>query len=95
MVLAGGTSGAKCARSYHAWEVCDDAACGANCPITDQASYQLYAACVNEASMGGCQRYAAAASCANTLADGGASVCFQGQTFEDYYLAIAPLFCGP
>jgi len=95
MELAGGTSGASCAHAYQAWEDCDAAACGASCPVTDDASYQLYLACVNEASMGGCQRYAAAASCANGVADGGAAACFQGQTFEDYYLSLAPIFCGP
>jgi hypothetical protein len=88
------TGGLACAKSYQASEACTDAACAANCPVTDDASFQLYQACVQQASSNGCKTYTTAAACADAEAEAGAAtVCFQGQTFQDLYNSIVPVFC--
>ena len=89
---AGG--GLACAKSYQASEKCNDAACAANCPVTDDASFQLYQACVQQAAANGCKTFSTAAACADAEADGGlAAACFQGQTFQDLYNSVVPVFC--
>lgn len=94
MEIRDGANGLACAKQYQASEKCDAAACAANCPVTDDASFQLYQACVQQASSNGCAAYTQSASCANAEADGGpASICFSGQTFQDLYRSIAPVFC--
>jgi len=93
MELKDSANGLTCAKAYQASEMCNDAACAANCPVTDDASFQLYQACVQQAAANGCKTYSQAAACANAEADGGASVCFQGMTFQDLYNSVAPVFC--
>ncbi|MBC7895937.1 MAG: hypothetical protein H7066_11030 [Cytophagaceae bacterium] len=64
------------------------------CPVTDDASYQLYEACLQGATRNNCKAYAQA-SCADIEVDGGAAAaCFVGQTFHDLYASVAPIFCG-
>jgi hypothetical protein len=96
MELEDGAAGHVCAIELQADEACADAACGANCPVTDDASFQLYLACIQQANAGGCSFYASQSNrCTAAESDGGASICFRSQSFQDLYLAIAPLFCGP
>lgn len=84
-----------CAKAYQASDACNEAACAANCPVTDDASFQLYQACVQQAAANGCKTYGQAAACADAAADGGAAaVCFQGQSFQDLYNSVVPVFCG-
>ena len=86
--------GLACAKAYQASEKCNDAACAANCPVTDDASFQLYQACVQQASANGCKTYSTAAACANAEQDGGAAAdCFKGQSFQDLYNNVVPVFC--
>ena len=87
------TNGLACAKAYQASDACDTAACAANCPVTDDPSFQLYQACVQQAQAGGCKTYVTAAACANAEAEAGAPQCFQGQTFQDLYNSIVPVFC--
>jgi hypothetical protein len=94
MELADSVNGLACGMAYDASNQCVDAACAATCPVTDEASLQRYQACVQQASASGCLNYTQAAKCADAEADGGpASICFSGQTFQDLYNNIVPLFC--
>ena len=60
MEILGGTAGLDCAKKSQVSAACDDSACVANCPIIDDASFQLYLACVQQAATNGCMAYAAA-----------------------------------
>jgi hypothetical protein len=94
MELKDTAGGLACAKSYQASEECDDAACAANCPVTDDASFQLYQACTQQAAANGCKTYSQAAACADAEADGGAAAaCFSGMTFQDLYNSVTPIFC--
>ncbi len=94
MELKDPTGGLACAKSYQQSEQCNEAACAANCPVTDDASFQLYQACVTQAESNGCKTFSTAAQCANKEAEAGAAtVCFQGATFQDLYNSIVPVFC--
>ena len=89
-------NGLACAKAYRASELCPVAACNASCPVTDDASFQLYLACSQQAAANGCSAFTMGAACANAEADGGAAAaCLQGQSFEDLYNQVAPIFCGP
>jgi hypothetical protein len=94
MELTDPIGGLMCAKAYQAADACERAACSANCPVTDDASFQLYLACVSQAAMGGCASFASALTCTAVEADSGASICFSGQTFSDLYLSVAAVFCG-
>jgi hypothetical protein len=84
----------KCATAVQELFDCEIAVCAPSCPVTDQASFDRYTACVTEADTTSCSTYAAAAACADYEADGGpASRCFQA-TFADFYKGIVPLFCA-
>jgi hypothetical protein len=86
-----------CAQAYQADVECTHAACD-SCPrVTDTASAQSYASCLEAANMAACSSYATASRCAFDAADGGdaAKCLFAGMTFAELYAAIAPLFCGP
>ena len=87
-------NGLACAKAYQSAEDCDDAACVAKCPVTDDASFTAYKACTQSAASGGCKAYTQGITCAAGEADGGpASVCFSGQSFQDLYKSIVPVFC--
>jgi len=94
MEIADPANGLACAKAYQAADACERAACSANCPVTDEASFQLYLACVSDAAKTGCASFTSALACVSAEADAGASACFAGQTFADSYLAVAPIFCG-
>jgi hypothetical protein len=98
MELAGGANGLACAKSAQKADACSDAACSPTCKVTDDASLQLYEACAQQADANGCSTYAQALQTCETAeaaTDGGDSICLTGQTFQDLYNAVAPVFCGP
>jgi hypothetical protein len=84
----------KCAWDVQFSVACDVAACSANCPVSDQTTFNAYSACVSQADAGVCSMYSTAAECANAEADGGAaSRCLTG-TFRDFYYQVVPIFCA-
>lgn len=86
-------SGLTCAKAQQALEGCQLAACEANCPVHDAATRTAYDTCAAIASTSGCQQYESKAACAQDTAESSASICV-GQTFENFYRAVAPWFCG-
>jgi hypothetical protein len=87
-----------CAQAQQALSDCELAACSANCPVVDQASLVVYEKCAEQADATGCQAYYAAAACLRAQADAGVdggpeSVCL-APSFEAFYQAVVPLFCG-
>ncbi len=92
-LLTGDTSDTGCGAKEWASTDCVDDACKANCPVTDQASFQLYDQCTKQAGAASCKQYADA-QC--DLSDAGSvyDICVNHQAFADYYTAIAPVFCG-
>jgi hypothetical protein len=91
-------SNLACAQAQQALSDCELAACAANCPVVDQASLVLYEQCANQADGAGCLAYYSAALCLQTEVEAGAgsgpeSACL-APTFEAFYAAIVPVFCG-
>ena len=93
-------NGLSCATTLQDRNDCDLAACNAQCPITDSASFQQWQTCAVNAdnTAGSCQTYFQATSCASSeMPDGGvAAACFPtvaNPTFHDDYDSIAPVFC--
>jgi MYXO-CTERM domain-containing protein len=93
-------AGLACATKLQDRTDCDDEACAAQCPVTDDPSFQLWQTCLDNADQaaGSCQAYYDATSCAaSEMPDGGvAEACFPttaNPTFEDDYNALAPVFC--
>jgi len=89
-----------CAQAVQALGGCELAACEANCPVTDPASFASYEACTTAADQGGCEAYESAASCAEALQDGGAAdagalveQCLL-PSFKDFYDHVVPRFCS-
>ncbi len=94
MEIKDAMGGLSCAKAYQASEKCNDIACATNCPVTDDASFQAYQQCTQVAATTGCKTFTTAAGCADDEADGGAaSICFQGQSFQDLYNNVVPVFC--
>jgi hypothetical protein len=84
----------KCASNVQQSVACDVAACSANCPVKDQATFADYSNCVTQADTSVCGMYSKAADCVYAEADGGpASRCLQG-TFEAFYDLVVPIFCA-
>ncbi len=96
MELRDAAKGLMCAKAYQAADGCNRAACAANCLVIDDASFQVFQACVKEAEMNGCKSYEQGAACATEEADSGseAAICFRGKTFHDLYNDVVPIFCG-
>lgn len=95
--LTGGAAGLACAKTVQGAQACGDAACATACPVTDDASFQLYIACISQAAQNGCKtQETAAATCEMNLntADGGSAICLAGQNFQDIYNNVVPVFCG-
>lgn len=93
-------AGLSCATKLQDRTDCDDSACTAQCPVTDDPSFQLWQTCLTNAdnAAGSCQAYYQATSCVSSeMPDGGvAEACFTtaaNPTFEDDYNAVAPVFC--
>jgi hypothetical protein len=88
--------GTGCAGKYQAASACRNASCSANCPVTDDASFQLEQQCEQAAAAGTCKTFEDAAGCADALVEAGGApaACLAGQSFDDLYTAIVPIFCG-
>jgi hypothetical protein len=91
-------NGLACATAIQQSEACDHAACDSACPVTDNASFQLWQQCVTAAEAAGCKKYADATNCSGAEQDGGpAAACFPSGSnpdFQAYYDILAKLFCG-
>ena len=79
---------------------CENAACETNCPVTDTTSLDNFETCETTAANcdpNGCDVFATESTCASELTGKThpASVCVTATTFEDYYNAVVPVFCGP
>ena len=87
--------GTGCAGKYQAASGCRNASCAANCPVTDDASFTLEQQCESAAAAGTCKTFEDAAGCADALveAGGAAAACLNGQSFDDLFNAIVPIFC--
>lgn len=84
-----------CAQAQQALSDCELYACSVNCPVSDQPSLDAYHRCAVQADATGCQAYYAAAQCLGAEAvDGSAESACLASSFEAYYQAIVPLFCG-
>jgi hypothetical protein len=92
----GKRDGSGCGGAMTFAEQCEDGACAANCPMTDDLSYEAYRRCVEAADRGACARYVAAAACAPAILEAGApgAECLRPQSFYDAYLVLAEIFCG-
>jgi hypothetical protein len=88
-----------CAVSIAQNVACEHAACDSVCPVTDNASYQVWQQCEQAAeAIGppcGCIQYAKPASCIDKEAQGPAKACLPQSDFKSTYDSIAPIFCGP
>jgi hypothetical protein len=87
-----------CAQAQQALSDCELAACAANCPVVDQSSLLDYEVCAAEADQGGCLAYNEASLCLQDEVEAGASsspeaLCLS-TTFQAFYAAIVPVFCG-
>jgi hypothetical protein len=83
----------KCCEEVQQAVNCDVAVCSANCPVTDQTSFNAYSDCVTQADQTVCSTYSMRAQCASAEADGGASLCIAG-SFQEFYDNVVPIFCG-
>jgi hypothetical protein len=83
-----------CAQSAEAQYECELQSCEANCNVTDQASYNLYAMCLQTTDACGCRPEAIAGACVNSL-PAMDSQCTTAASFQAFYNYYAPLFCGP
>jgi hypothetical protein len=83
-----------CGAAIAAPQGCTDAACAANCPVSDQPSFDAFTACGTAAEKGNCKKYVDAAQ-ACEQADGGVGVakCTGWQDFDSGFLQIAGAFC--
>jgi hypothetical protein len=88
-------NGTGCAGKVLAASECKSAACAANCPVTDDSSFELEKVCEAAAAAGTCKTFADAA-CQDGLIEAGgqAAECLSGQSFDDQYNWIVPMFCG-
>ncbi len=90
------SSDPSCAKTVQALTDCELDACEANCPVTDPTSLAAREQCAADADTTVCGSvFAMATTCRATAADAGAaeSACLLGP-FEQFYDAVAPLFCG-
>jgi hypothetical protein len=69
-LLDPGATGVACATSVQEADECEHQACDATCPVTDDASFADWRACVSASAAGVCARYTGPASCATSLAGG-------------------------
>ncbi len=90
-------SQSTCAHSVESSNGCEDKACKAACPVTDNTSFTLYQSCVSSADTGGCSTYSSTANtCINAIPISSAAYnCVRGATFQALYNNVVPVFCGP
>ncbi len=84
------TNPSGCAGALQAERQCGEAACGASCPVTDDASLSMLGTCMSEASAGECHSYTTAAD----TACGNVTAC-SGSTFATLFGSIARTMCAP
>jgi hypothetical protein len=89
-----GPGGLTCAKAQQALDGCELAACAAFCPAYDIASRLGLDECMKAAAAGGCQMFAQQASCAASAVEAGRAAQCTGLLLQDFFLAVAPLFCG-
>jgi hypothetical protein len=85
-----------CAQAVQALSDCEDAACQANCPVTDPQSLMERQNCASQADqMGLCFSLSQKASaCRAAEADGGLASPCMNVGFKAFYDVVVPLFCG-
>lgn len=88
-------AGLGCAKAQQALAGCQLAACQASCPVSDPTTRDALVACESTAASAGCQMFATQAGCAAALGEAGVSTACQATTVHDFFLAVAPIFCGP
>jgi hypothetical protein len=81
----------SCAKAVEALSDCENAACQANCPVTDVASLTERQNCASEADNAGCMSFFMASNC---KADAGLAPACMNSGFKDFYDVVVPLFCG-
>jgi hypothetical protein len=79
-----------CAQKIQAAQLCEQYACAANCPVSDQASYNAMVACKSTARTGTCTTLMAAAVC---IMDPAHSTACGGADFQSLFLNMARVFC--
>jgi hypothetical protein len=84
-----------CAKAVQALTDCEDAACQANCPVSDVSSLTERQECAAEADPMGCLSFFDLASaCRAAEADAGYAEPCMNSGFKDFYDVVVPLFCG-
>lgn len=83
-----------CATAYSNLDQCRALGCGQQCPVTDNASFAQYQACVKTVSGAGCKKYADTLNTACNP-DSGIAKCNVGSDFQTSFYAVGPIFCGP
>jgi hypothetical protein len=84
-----------CAKTLEEQAQCETAACDTVCPVTDSASFTNWQACISAADMEECSTYAkAGTACVMGITSSAAAPCLTASTFQAYFLAVAPIFCG-
>jgi hypothetical protein len=97
MEIAGGAPGSACAKDFQASALCQVAACVGDCPLILDGGSNLgaFGSCRTAASDTVCSALEMKSeTCLDALADGGVTVCFQGQSVVDLYKSVAGVFCG-
>jgi hypothetical protein len=89
-------SAQPCALSLEAEDECEHAACDPVCNAASDPNFDQWVTCSSAANTCGCESWFQAATCVKGLAAdaGPGAQCLVGQTFQDYYYVVAPLFCG-
>jgi hypothetical protein len=89
------SSGLACAKAVQAIAGCELLACEANCDVHDSMSLNAYETCASTADQAGCNMYASASSCVQSLQEAGDGVaqCL-APDFAIFYSFAARLFCG-
>lgn len=93
----------SCAKADEALLACYEAACDTSCPVSDffapdhSQTLDDWRKCQNVAIAGDCQSYGVTRQNA-CVEDAGTAAAFcdlqQGQTFQDGYFKLAPMFCS-
>jgi hypothetical protein len=88
-------TGVKCGASVQAARSCAMAACGANCPVTSEATLTLFNMCTRSANDTLCTSYVGAAACLDQIPDAGdVAKCTESKPFDARFDDMVELFCG-
>jgi hypothetical protein len=90
-------SSLDCAKAVEAAAECEHAACDPVCGAENATAFDDWIQCSATANACACQSLFAAADCVKQIAAdaGAAAPCLVGQTFQDFFVVTAGLFCGP